>query len=82
VASTQLGSHSEWREVKGHLGLVPGTVSVWYGAHLTTRFGKQMIVLRAAVFGREVYSAWDAVGPNPRRSHVGGHRRARPVCEV
>jgi hypothetical protein len=30
---------SEWREDKAHLGVILRTVSVWYGAHLTTKIG-------------------------------------------
>src|SRR5208282_3237374 len=55
----------EWREDKRHLGVILRTVSVWCGAHLMTRFGKELIVFWAT-FSSARFAAigtqWDQIG--------------------
>src|SRR5271166_1978716 len=60
-----MGVTYEWREDKRHLGVILRTVSVWCGAHLMTRFGKELIVFWAA-FSSARFAAigtqWDQIG--------------------
>src|SRR5208337_3622893 len=62
---TSIGVSAEWREDKRHLGVILRTVSVWCGAHLMTRFGKELIVFWAA-FSSARFAAigtqWDQIG--------------------